>query len=370
MPIRPTPDPKTDGFKLTFGISEDIAIPFKDTKGLQTVIKSFLRRAEKAPSGENSYEAIEDLSNGINKWRSTVQLATVTNLDFRSDLEHCRLSNEAVFQRTILMSIIDRWRLADMFDYNCEGHWSLQGKHFPLPSTQGPKDKVTGPKPDLAIFFNFESLIGSDPQSNSAPIPLDLKGCLRPDTSFHRCFPFVFIEAKKGFHDLTTALYANMHSASQALLNIHAWMERIGDTDTFFEDVRLFSVAINADTAIVRTHRAKPLDGEGLVYLFDELCVLKDYRRDDICVLIRNILVKYGATTLRQILKDTFDQVSSQYQEELQQDNERLKRKNAVARGAITKKARITQSTGRITSQPPMDPSSSFGASRISLGDD
>jgi hypothetical protein len=181
----------------------------------------------------------------------------------------------------------------------------------------------------------------------------------------------VFIEAKKGFHDLTKALYANMHSASQALLNIYAWMERVGHEDAFFDNVRLFSIAINAEKAIVRIHRAEMLDGEeGLVYLFDDICTLHDYQRDEICVLIRNILLRYGAAKLRGILKTTFDEVSKQYKQELNQDNEPQKRKKDTVRGVPAKKARPSQATGRPAGLQPIDPSSSFGASRISITDD
>jgi hypothetical protein len=370
VPIRKTPEEKTKQFISDLDVSQTLTIPFRDTDELQTIFKSFLRRAEKSKAGDDSYAAIEDVSNEFNKWKSTVYLATITNQDFESDIQHCQLSNEAVFQRTVLMSIIDRWRLTDMFDFNCEGHWSLQGKHFPLPSTQGPSDKISGPKPDLAIFFNFESLIGRDPLSNSAPIPPDLTTCIRPDTSFHRCFPFVFIEAKKGFHDLTKALYANMHSASQALLNIYAWMERVGHDDAFFNDVRLFSIAINAEKAVVRIHRAQKLDDEeGLVYLFDDICTLHEYGRDEICILIRNILLKYGAAKLRGILKTTFDEVSRQYKEELHKSSESQKRKGDAINKAPTKKARAPRATGHFTSLQPIDPSSSFGASRISLSE-
>ncbi|KAI8946099.1 hypothetical protein F4801DRAFT_593625 [Xylaria longipes] len=326
LPDRLTPDAKTKTLKLTIGVQKAIKIPYEDTENLQTVITNFLRKAENASPGEDSYAAIEDLSNEINAWKSTVHLATITNLDFKKDLTHCEHSNEAVFQRTAMISIIDRWRLNDMFDFNCEGHWSLQGK-YPLPSTLGIEDKVTGPKPDLAIFFNTESLLGSD--GFSAPLPPVLKSCIFPDRYVRRCFPFVFIEAEKAFHDITLAVYANMHSASQALFNIYTWMRKAGQTDDFFQSVRLFSIAINVEKVIVRTHRAEALDNkEGLVFLCDELCTLYRYDRDDVCLLIRNILVDYGAKELCKILKNTVEEVSKQYAEGTFQNDEPSKRKN------------------------------------------
>lgn len=365
-----TTDKKTEHFKSVLGVQKPITIPFKDTKALQTILKNFLQRCETSRPRENSYTAIEDLSNEINKWKPTFNLNTITNQDFKNDIAHCQHSNEAVFQRTVMISIIDRWQLNDMFDFNCEGHWSLQGT-YPLPSTQGPDDKVTGPKPDLAIFFKFEALTGNDVLSFSAPVPPKLKSCIWPDNYLRRSFPFIFIEAKKGFHDLTFAVYANMHSASQALFNIYKWMEKAGHTDVFFEQVRLFSIAINAEKIIARVHRASRLAGEeSLVFLYDELLTLYRYSRDEACLLIRNILVEYGVTELHGILKDTFEEVSRQYKEGRYQNDEPPKRKNDPIPDTSTKKARTSQNASQTTSPQIADPSSSFGASRIDISDD
>ncbi|KAI0409945.1 hypothetical protein F4802DRAFT_611660 [Xylaria palmicola] len=335
-----TGDGKTETFKSTFSINDPIKIPYKDTKTLQTAVTSFLLKAQNAGREEDSCAAVEDLSNQINEWKATVHLATITNLDFQKDLTRCKHSNEAVFQRTMMISIIDRWRLNDMFDFNCEGDWSLQGT-YPLPSTLGLEDEVSGPTPDLAIFFNTESLLGSE--GFSAPIPPSLKSCIFPDDYVRRCFPFVFIEARAAFHNIKSALYANMHSASQALFNIYTWMRRAGQTDAFFRDVRLFSVAINAEQVIVRTHRAKPLDSaDGLVFLCDELCDLYGYDRDTVCRLIRNILMEYGAKELCKILRSTVEEVSQQYAEGTFQNDEPSKRQSDASLGAPSKKRRTS----------------------------
>jgi hypothetical protein len=357
-----TPDENIQRFKSAFGIQKAINIPFKDTKVLQTILRDFLGKYRKASPMDNSYTAIEDLFNEINKWKPTCNLATITNREFENDIEHCRHSNEAVFQRTVMLSIIDRWQLDTMFDFNCEGHWSLQG-NYPLPSTQL-NDTISGPKPDLAIFFKFGALIGRDAAS---PFPRMLQSCIWPDRYLQRCFPFVFIEAKRGFVDLEFAVYANMHSASQALFNIYQWMERAGRSDIFFRDVRVFSIAINAQQIIARVHRAKPLDeGKDLEFLCHELPTLYGYNRDEACLLIRNILVEYGVKELHGILKATFEEVSRRYKEGKIEDSEPPKRKNVDMPAPSTKKARNSQTA----SQQTIDPSSSFGASRIDLGDD
>ncbi|KAJ2984431.1 hypothetical protein NUW58_g6061 [Xylaria curta] len=343
-----TADDKTEAFKSAFCIQNAFKIPYKDTKTLQGVMTNFLQKAQGASPTDDSYDAIEDLSNEINEWKATVHLATITNLDFRKDLTRCGRSGEAVFQRTAMLSIIDRWQLNDMFDFNCEGHWSLQGE-YPLPSIQGVEDKVSGPKPDLAIFFNTEALLGSD--GFSAPIPPILKSCIFPDNYIRRCFPFVFIEAKEAFHDITTALYTNMHSASQALFNIYTWMRKAGQTDAFFQSVRLFSIAINAEKVIVRTHRAKPLGSRGgLIFLCDEICTLYKYDRDTVCLLVRNILMEYGAKELCKILKSTVEEVSKQYVEGTFQNDQPLKRKNDVSFGAPSKRHRTSRTASQLTS--------------------
>ncbi|KAI1300898.1 hypothetical protein F5Y03DRAFT_385772 [Xylaria venustula] len=322
LPDKLTADDKTMSFKSTLGISTPIQVPYKDTKTLQEAINNFLEKARAASPGEDGYAAVEDLSNEINLWKYT----------------H---SNEAVFQRTAMTSIIDRWRLDDMFDFNCEGQWSLQGK-YPLPSTQGPDDKISGPKPDLAIFFNTEALLGSD--GFSAPIPPSLESCIFPDNYPRRCFPFVFKETKKAFQDITTTIYANIHSASQALFNIYTWMRKAGQADAFFQHVRLFSIAINAEKMIVRTHRAKALDDRGsLIFLYHEVCVLYRYDRDTVCLLVHNILMKYGADELSKILKSTVEEVSKQFVDGTFQDDVLPKRKNGFTLGPVSKRPRTSR---------------------------
>ncbi len=151
---------------------------------MQAVITNFLQKAQGASLHEDSYTAIEDLSNEINEWKSTGHLATVANLDFKKDLKYCEHSNEAVFQRAAMISIVDRWRLNNMLDFKCGGHWSLQGE-YPLPSAQGVKDKIIGPKPDLAIFFNTQSLLGSN--GFSGPIQPILESYMFPNQNHLRC---------------------------------------------------------------------------------------------------------------------------------------------------------------------------------------
>lgn len=304
----PVEDPKMAELKSVI-ISDAVSIQLEQTESLCENIELFLKKARGSQGGASIYDTVEELSDVINEWKSTVRMSTTTNRDFNKDLEHCKFpANEAVFQRTVMMSILNRHQISDQFDFNCEGQWSLRSNYYALPSTE--ENSIAAPKPDLAIFFRFNSLVGRGPYWKSAPIPDGLKPCMSPDGHIQRCFPFIFIEAKKGFRDLTPALIANMHSASQALFNIYVWMSEAGHKDKFFSDVRLFSIAINAKEFALRVHRAQAAEGgEGLEFYYDEICDRHTYERDDICNLIRNILVGYAGETLLDVLKQSVQAV-------------------------------------------------------------
>ena len=113
-----------------------------------------------------------------------------------------------------MQTIIDRYQLHEILDYNCLGQW-YQHTDNQVPSTQD--DEVSLPRPGLAMSFTLSSFTG---ENRSAPIPADIADCLHPDSP-DRCFPFLFMEAKKAATDLDEALRQNMNAASQALLNMY-----------------------------------------------------------------------------------------------------------------------------------------------------
>ncbi|KAJ2993907.1 hypothetical protein NUW58_g1186 [Xylaria curta] len=350
-------DPKTAELKIAI-VSDAKTIRLEQTESLRDKIELFLSKADKFQRGVSIYETVEELSDAINEWKSIVHMPTVTNRDFNKDLELCKHSaNEAVFQRTIMMSILNYHQISDKFDFTCKGQWSLHDNYYALPSTE--ENSISTPKPDIAIFFRFDSLVGRGASWKSTPIPDHLKPCMNPDGSIQRCFPFIFIEAKKGFHDLTPALMANMHSASQALFNIYAWMSEARHQDKFFSDVRLFSIAINAKEFALRVHRARVAEeGEGLEFCYDDICGGHAYKRDDVCNLIRNILVGYAETTLLDVLKSSVLAVL-QNQRQIQA----LKRKGEVA--GLDAGRPLPKKTTTISNQV-VDPSGSFRMSHES----
>jgi hypothetical protein len=119
-----TEDERSDHFKSILNV-KPFRIRFKDTVDLQSILRDFLQRCEKARPNDNSYAAIEELSNQISRWKPGVNLASISNREFDIDVSYCKKSNEAVLQRTVMTSIIDRWQLHELFVYNCEGQWSL-----------------------------------------------------------------------------------------------------------------------------------------------------------------------------------------------------------------------------------------------------
>jgi hypothetical protein len=112
-------------FKSTINL-KCFRVRFKDTKPLQSIVRNFLQQCRKALPNDNSSLAVEDLLNQISQWKYDVSLASITNLQFDAGVRYCKKSNEAVFRRTLMMSIIDRWQLPEIFGYNCQGQWMFQ----------------------------------------------------------------------------------------------------------------------------------------------------------------------------------------------------------------------------------------------------
>ncbi|GAP84235.1 hypothetical protein SAMD00023353_0700270 [Rosellinia necatrix] len=352
-------DPKAAELKAVI-IANAVDIRLAQTESLRNHIELFLGRADGSQGGASIYDTVEELSNAINEWKSTVRMATTTNRDFNKDLEHCKFpANEAVFQRTVLMSILNRHQIGDQFDFNCEGQWSLRSNYYALPSTE--ENSIPAPKPDLAIFFRYSSLVGRGTYWKSTPIPDYLKPCMSPDGYIQRCFPFVFIEAKKGFRDLTPALVANMHSASQALFNIYVWMSEAGHKDEFFSDVRLFSIAINAREFVLRVHRAQVVEeSEGLEFYYDDICRGYEYERDNICNLIQNILVGYAEKTLLNVLRQSVLAVVRN-----QREMQALKRKSEAA--GLSPGDPLSKRMAVATSNKVAGSSVSYGMSQVNI---
>lgn len=298
---------------------------------MQTAAREFLEKTTAYPD-HSCYSYIDDFSFDIDRCKSAFGYPIVNSRYFEADLKRCLARNEVILQRTIMIHIINQYWLDPIFDWNTEGQWSLP-KDNRLPSRMD--DDISLPKPDLAISFTLKSFTGDE--DDSAPIPTDLERCISPDGG-DRCFPFLFMEVKKAAADLQDAEMANLHSASQALYNMYTWMVRAGQVETFFDQVRVFSVVFNAQDLSVRVHRGyQQPDGE-LSFHFDEFSPLDRYTKDSACLLVETILTDYAARELHPALKKAFTEIIQQ--EDLRVMN---KRKANAGRGTSNKKGRKSQ---------------------------
>lgn len=337
-------------------ISLPTRIKYKDTTQLQSILRKFLHECDSSRPNQDSYSQIEELIDGIASWKPLHGLFSISNREFDHDTKLCLHSNEAMLQRTVMTTLIDRWQLSNIFTFNCEGQWSLPRN--PLPTT-GPSSAISSPKPDLAIFFKFESLTND----KYVAIPKPIDDCLRPDGGQWRCFPFLFIEAKRAEHDLNPAVMANAYNASQALYNMHVWMTLAGDAEAFFSKVRVFTIVLNASELALRCYRAE-IDIKSMIsFQYDEIISLKSYTRDEACKLIKNILTIYGENELHVILKDCFRKIVDSYTTGRLKLPETLpvKRKPSNTEDSSDKRSRRSHNPSNVNT------SDSFGASNLSV---
>ena len=169
----------------------------------------------------------------------------------------------------MILDLIDHYWLDSKLIWRIDKQWVLPKEAY-LVSRQD--DSVLLPKPKFALGFNLQALTGYD---DSTPILDNLKGCLSPDGG-PLCFPFMFIEVDDN------AQNANLHAASQALYNIYLWMAQARLEDTFFANVRVFSLILRYQDLCVLVHRAEKCSKAkgSLRFCFSELLMLKSIHED------------------------------------------------------------------------------------------
>ncbi|KAI9687991.1 MAG: hypothetical protein M1820_010353 [Bogoriella megaspora] len=316
-----------------------------DVPSIPELLRNFLMRADTNIT-ESCYPFVDDLSFELDKEKSTNKLPLINAQYFEANLARCLTRNEAVLQRTVMMTIFNQHWLGQKFDWNTEGQWS-QPKDSRMPSRLD--DEISLPKPDLAISFTRKSFTGLD---FSAPIPPALEKCLSPE-GYNRCFPFLFMEVKKAASDLQEAYLSNLNNASQALYNMYQWMARVDEVEKFEEKVRVFTLVFNAEDMLVRVHRCKREADEQLYFYFEELRDLVRYSRDEAWGLVNSILEDYAAVELHATLEAAYKEVVKQMDETVQ-----AKRKAEAAQKKSAKRARGSGSGG-------LDYTNSFGMSSL-----
>ena len=279
------------------------------------------------------------------------------------DFAKCERSNEPVFQRTIMMDIINRHGLADSLDWICESEWTCN--RMPRKMKPGAVEVVM-PKPDLAVAFKTSSLINDfqmidlgDFRSHMCPENFKLD---KEDRAFH----FFSIEAKdaKAPWASEVAINQNSNRASQALHNIYLFMTKAGKEDEFYETVRFYSVVATSAGFQLRVHRATKLSKGRILpdyplgFHFDEICSMTGrYTKGKVVRIIENILVEYGIKILKLILADTVEIVLAKLEKERQKPASNRKRQaedfmeSFGSQRAKVGDLNLSEGTGSLTSQ-------------------
>ena len=236
-------------------------------------------------------------------------------------------SNEALFQRTLMMSFIARHcliygrsiRRPFNLDFSVEEVWTcppMPSRDFELSSKL-----LTQPKPDLAIYFCREELISDGLWNNMPDATQRLAYYERPGLSgLYKVFHFFTIEGKRSgtSPDDETAMLQSLNNASQALHNMFEFFQDAGPLhrEKFFSEVRFFSTVASTEGLTIRIHRAVEVPensseydfvvpGYPLRFEFREFADIKQQEFDTKTVLgvFRKILVGYGAEKLHGLLQ-------------------------------------------------------------------
>ena len=238
-------------------------------------------------------------------------------LEWQTDMSKCAKSNEALFQRTIMMSILDRHALNKILDYNCEVSWIAS--RFPCRKCKEGECQLPKPTPDLAVAFTSKSLLpetGWGPDFERLGLPkghVFYEGLSQNATK--RAFHFFSLEVKGklGTLDNSVAERQNLNTAAQALHSIYLCMREAGELKAFFKDVRFFSAVATTEGFRLRIHRPFALLPEQRIKLeyavgfkFDQVLAIKgDYTRSEATSIVYNVLFEYGVNKLHPILKRT-----------------------------------------------------------------
>jgi hypothetical protein len=280
--------------------------------------------------------------------------------NWNADMSKCKKSHEAIFQRTIMMELIDRHKLDEQLDYICEALFISDR----MPR-RDKKTELAQPKPDLAVAFTTTSLIPGDASLRRLALLGELQGHMCPEGKgsgqVDRAFHFFSIEVKGKLGKIgnNEAEFQNLNTASQALHNMYLFMKKADDVDTFLNKVRFFSIVATAQSFEVRVHRAVQLDSGDVIagsnynigFNFDNVAVVvgSDYTKEKVSRIVYNILFNYGVKILHPILKDAVEAVFQQFEE----------KKSQSLTGSLS------QSRGKRTPEDPLESSSSAKRRRL-----
>lgn len=313
------------------------------------------------------------------------------------DLDKCQKQiQEAIFQRTMMLSMIDRYRLfygyqdtkeQSLLEFAVETAWTC----VPMPThAERRKEKyLTAPKPDLAVGFRREKLF-QDCDWESFPKATQRIICYEGEEppNFDRTFYFLTIEAKHNFKNVDDPVALNqcLNNASQALHNMYEFFKEadreIGEdvdvkgdkyTKIFFDRVRFFSVVAVAGAMKIRIHRACRMDNTDrkgprseypLKYVFSEYKEVSktNFTHQNVVKELTEILHNYGVNELAGHLKGAIEKTNKKFVDYSNDKGEVLTRgelfycyNQAIPplRGKSTPRATRTPMGGTETPKPP-----------------
>ena len=278
-------------------------------------------------------------------------------------------SSEALFQRTLMMSLIARHSFIydtsvvhrHSLDFSVEEPWTCPA--MPTRAYDKGAKYLTQPKPDLALCFRREALI-SDALWNSMPNSTKRLACYEEMDEMResKVFHFFTIEAKKAFYSIddTGGKRQSLNNASQALHNMYEFFHDAGpryEID-FFDKVRFFSVVASTEGLTIRIHRAtkEPADGsdQGFIttgyplrFEYREYCKIRkdsNFDRKTVLKTFERILIAYGADELQFLLHDAAEAIM----EKLKKDPDGMKKREQIdfyCHGQTTKTGGSKKST-------------------------
>lgn len=185
-------------------------------------------------------------------------------------------SSEAIFQRTLMVSLIARHFLIyekevngeQLLDFSAEELWTClpmpsRALWNALPGLDVDEKLLTQPKPDLAVCFKREAVIDDRLWRRLPEATKELACFENQNLGGSRIFHFLTVEAKNAVTSLEDpkALHQSLNNASQALNNFYEFFQDAGPThkQIFFDKIRFFSVVANTKGVLIRIHRAVEL---------------------------------------------------------------------------------------------------------------
>lgn len=309
------------------------------------------------------------------------------NKRWNDDLRKCKDDpQELVFQRTVMMSMVNRHRFIygedGVLDFAVERPWSC----LPMPTRalRKPGGKyLPMPRPDIAIAFRTTALMDIGDYQN-LPDPLWTLVCYEGETNAHqlRAFHFLIIESKNAHKSVFDpgSLCQVLNSASQSLHNMYEFFNEAGPKHLtrFFNEVRVFTAVSTTEGIIIRVHRAcltrdfrkkaplrqdcpstapkvsilpdYPLQFEYDIYFKAHAT---DFTHELVSAALETIMIKYGAGILLGLLKDAAKDVVKKFanQEEHRSQHYYSHHQKAPANGGKGKGKFDTSDAGRASTQ-------------------